>query len=379
MKVLLIDTALAAAPLYAFLTAAGHEVWTIGNRPNDLLAQKAGDHWIQEDYRSLEDVARHIRRLGIERVVPGCTDVSIDTCLRVNQNPDLADSPETNLALTNKAAFRSHCAAQSIAAPRTVCPDDFPMRGKFVCKPVDAFSGRGITVFDGMDAHALKTAWTTAMAASPSATVLIESFIEGALHSCSAFIEKERVVFAFYVREGSSCNPFAVDTSYVVPDFPKEVAATLEQNLCALCRSLHLKDGLLHVQFILCQGEPFMIEAARRCPGDLYSLLIEYSTGFAYAAKYASYFLGVPFVAKSTMSRYVLRHTVSALTDIIFGGLQLHVPQPVRGFFPLQVAGQGLTGQQGTRAGILFSDFPSYEEMRSAYNTFLARRAYDLS
>ena len=75
MKVLLLDTAFAAAPVYDGLIHAGHEVWVMGNRAQDLLAAKAGGNWIEQDYSQVAAVIAHIRRLGIERVVPGCTDL----------------------------------------------------------------------------------------------------------------------------------------------------------------------------------------------------------------------------------------------------------------------------------------------------------------
>ena len=133
-------------------------------------------------------------------------------------------------------------------------------------------------------------AYNTAQNASPSSTALIETFEAGDLYSCSAFIEKQRLTVAFYVREGSSANPFAVDTSYVTDDLPARCTIILEESLEKICSALQLKDGLLHTQFILAGERPFIVEVSRRCPGDLYSLLIEYSTGFQYAAKYASYF-----------------------------------------------------------------------------------------
>ena len=37
---LLLDTAFAAAPIYDSLVRAGHDVWVMGNRANDLLAKK---------------------------------------------------------------------------------------------------------------------------------------------------------------------------------------------------------------------------------------------------------------------------------------------------------------------------------------------------
>ena len=81
MKVLLLDTAFAAAPIYKALVNANHDVWVMGNRPADFLARVAGEKWIDQNYSEVDKVGEHAEWLGIERVVPGCTDISIETCL----------------------------------------------------------------------------------------------------------------------------------------------------------------------------------------------------------------------------------------------------------------------------------------------------------
>lgn len=378
MKVLLLDTAFAAAPIYEYLSRAGHEVWVMGNRPNDLLAKMAGQKWIQQDYSQIQAVKHHIERCDIKYVVPGCTDVSIETVLGLQMNSNLFDAPETNYILANKQAFRCLCDQLNLPAPRVMKEDDFPMEGRFICKPVDAFSGRGITVFEGTDRNTLDAALRIARKASPTSRALIETFVSGPLYSCSAFVENHRLAEAFYVLEGSSANPFAVDTSYVVYHLPASCADVLKESLEKLCTALRLKDGLLHTQFILAESLPVIVEVSRRCPGDLYSLLIEYSTGFRYAAKYASYFIEAQQESRKTERRHVLRHTVTSIEDAIFAGLKFDAPRAVCSFFPVHVMGQELSARQGTRAGILFCEVSTYEQLLEEYELFISRSAYYL-
>lgn len=376
MKILLLDTAFAAAPIYHFLVASGHKVWVMGNRPDDLLARKAKDNWIEQDYSQTGAVEQHIARLDIDRVIPGCTDVSIETCLQLNSVYHSLDTAEVNAHLSNKALFRKVCAQIDLPAPRVIEEAVFPVPGRFICKPVDAFSGRGMTVFDGTDLQAMSSALRIARKASPTSNALIETFVEGDLHSCTAFVEDQKLTDTFFVIEGASANPFAVDTSYLVHDLPQECANLLRERLERLCSFLRLKDGLLHTQFILSGATPLIIEASRRCPGDLYPLLIEYSTGFQYAAKYASYFIGQKLNSVPLVRRHIMRHTVTADEDAIFDGLTLKESQSVLAFFPISAMGGLLRARQGNRAGILFSECPSYENLLGAYQVFLQRRAY---
>lgn len=379
MKVLLLDAAFSAAPIYDYLVRSGHDVWVMGNRQHDLLARKAGSKWIQQDYSQVRQVEKHVLRQGIEYVLPGCTDISIDTCLRLRMNPHLHDTPETNAILSNKALFRTLCVKLSLPAPRVISKDDFPIQGRFICKPVDAFSGRGITVFDGSDRNAPEAAYAIATEASPTSKALIETFEAGDLYSCSAFVDGQRITSAFYVREGSSANPFAVDTSYVDYGLPAKCVKALEEGLEKLCVALQLKDGLLHTQFILTEEYPSIVEVSRRCPGDLYSRLIEYSTGFAYAAKYASYFIGDKQECKATERRHILRHTVTSTENAIFGGVRFGASNTVAAFFPLCAMGQDLLSRQGNRVGILFCEASTHEQILQDYDLFVSRKAYDVS
>ena len=129
MKVLLLDTAFAAAPIYNYLVDGGHQVWVMGNRPADLLARKAGANWIEQDYSQIAAVEQHVQRLGIEGVVPGCTDVSIETCLRLSVGSHMRDSPDTNRALSSKDVFRRICERIDLPAPRVYEESAFPTIG----------------------------------------------------------------------------------------------------------------------------------------------------------------------------------------------------------------------------------------------------------
>src|SRR5690606_25694265 len=114
-----------------------------------------------------------------------------------------------------------------LPAPHAKDAGAFPIAGRFICKPVDAFSGRGISVFNGLDRAGMVTAFNTARRESPSGEALAEPFIEGDLYSYTTFLAKGKPQEWFFVREGSSINPFAVDTSYVSEALPEDCRALL--------------------------------------------------------------------------------------------------------------------------------------------------------
>lgn len=372
---LLLDTGFSALPIYEYLRGLDLDLWVMGNRGDDVIARLAGERWIQQDYSRVEAVRDHIRQRGIDYVIPGCTDVSIETCAKLLEF-EAIDTIEAHYALSNKQEFRRLCAATEAPAPSMFALDDFPKAGQFICKPVDLFSGKGITVFDGLEPHAPRLAVQSAQSASPSGEVVIEQFITGQLHSYTAFIEAGEVVDAFVVKEGSSSNRFAVDTSYVDTEFASATLDILQSAIERICSRLSLKDGLLHTQFILSEEGPFLIEATRRCPGDLYALLIEYSTGYRYAAKYASYFIGEKLSAEASLSAGIVRHTVSSAHGCINAGLRMNDRAALRAYYPLQRMGETLLPAQKSRAGILFAEASPRAELDKLFETFIAREAY---
>ena len=379
MKVLLLDTAFAAAPIYDALLVAGHEVWVMGNRNSDLLAQRAQDRWIRQDYSDVTAVEARVRAGGFSRVVPGCTDVSIATCASLSVMQGHMDASGTNTTISDKARFREISARIGMRAPKVVTMETLPATGRLICKPVDAFSGRGISIFEASDQRALDKAIKIARAASPSGRSVMETFVEGQLHSCTGFLEGGRLVDTFYVIEGSSANPFAVDTSYVTDEVSPAYRVELEASLETLAAELTLADGLIHTQFLLAEDGAYVVEVSRRCPGDLYSLLIEFATGYPYAARYASFFVGDRIATSNGSRRHILRHTVTADHDSVYGGLKLDRSLLVHSFFPLQSVGQTLLARQGNRAGILFCEAPDHRDLVKTYRQFHDRQAYSVT
>lgn len=374
-RVLLLDTAFSAIPIYSHLASLGLDLFVMGGRPDDVLARQAGNHWVEQDYSRVEAVKDWLSANRCDLIVPGCTDVSLNVSAAVGVSPFI-DAPDIIDVLGNKTKFRVLCRELGLPAPAAVELSHLPASGTFIAKPADSFSGRGITIFAGSDVEATAAALATAKEASPTGNALIEEYIDGQLYSYSVFVEGGRSSIGFFVKEGSSANRFAVDTSFVVHDMPEHLTAAFARYVNLIAERLSLRDGLLHIQFILRGDEPFLIETTRRCPGDLYALLIEYSTGYPYAARYASSFLGEGVDAQGGATNYIVRHTVTSLRTSINAGLRFPMSVGVRAFFPLQRIGETLLPNQKARSGVLFVETSCQDEAGRAYDAFLSRSIY---
>jgi len=366
VKVLLLDAAFSAVPIHEYLTAIGCDVWTMGNRSEDALAVAHKENWICADYANAALVQHYVDVHGFEVVVPGCTDVSMASFVRLKQRGSYTLSAETNDILTNKPLFRRLCLELNIPAPRAVDVRLLPRYGKFICKPADSFSGRGVTIFDAADTKAVDAAVRLARTQSPSGEVICENFIEGELHSYTAFLKSGAVDRAFIVREGSRYNPFAVDTSYLCDDYDSKKMGILRGAIEAVSAHLGLCDGLLHTQFLDAGDGIAIIEMTRRCPGDLYARLIEYSTGYHYAGEYAACFLGTHREAPPLRRRYVLRHTLKQVGKDRFFGLGIDLPGVFK-IVPLARNGDTLDAKVATRVALAFAEAVDDESLRRLY------------
>lgn len=368
MRILLLDAAFAAFPIYRYLTSQCDEVFTISNRPQDGLALACPERWIDGDYSDVDFVRAQIDELGITHVVPGCTDVSMATFSKLGGTPSYTHPVDVDVAINHKSKFRSICLKLALPMPRLICPDDLPTSGKFICKPANSFSGRGVTTFDGQDVEASLRAIELASEFSPSNEVVVEEFVEGELHSYSAFIEDGKVVQAFVVREGSRYDPFAVDTSYVVTDFDAAKRNVLCDAVERLAAHLTLCDGLVHTQFLDAEDRVAILEVTRRCPGDLYSMLISLSSGTDYAGRYASYFIGGDLPISFQTTKKILRHTVKQSGEHFFG-FQLDELQSdgLAQLVPVAQMGQKLSTTVPVRTAVGFLEFDSTEKLEERY------------
>lgn len=355
-RVLLLDTNVASAPIHRYLTGAGYEVHVVGRNPIDYLA-KAVPNYINLDYSDVDATLDLVERLDARFIVPGCNDLSYETCAQISaRRPFPGIDPVTTVrTLGNKRDFRRYAARNNIPAPREIAEADAVAGRPVIVKPVDAYSGRGVTALKAPTAGDIRAAVALAKEFSQTGACLIEDFVKGQLYSHTAFLGEHGVVADFVVEEHGSINPFTVDTSCVLFDFDPGLLRKVRGAIDQIARDLKLTSGLIHTQFIADGDRFWIVEITRRCPGDLYSLLIELSTGFNYAENYARPFLGQPFEGREGGRSAVMRHTITLREAQTFGSLRFHRPLNVEMFVPLALAGDQIAPSPFGRIGILFA------------------------
>ena len=378
-KVLLVDTNVSSAPIYNYLVQAGYDVYVIGGNKNDYLA-KSIKNYINTDYSDVDKTQELINSLGIDYIVPGCNDRSYLVSSQLNSCGQFygLDSLEKSETLNNKQKFREFANKIGLPVPPLISKENIDEEWPVIVKPVDAFSGRGVTVIHKTESHLLKDAINCAKMFSQSNSYIVEKYVEGQLFSHTAFIAGQQIVADFVVEEHGTANPFVVDTSRVDFEFPEEMLARIRSGIKMMAQSLSLVDGLIHTQFIKNGDNYWLIEITRRCPGDLYSQLIELSTSYRYVENYTRPFINQELLVDdyTNQKSWVMRHTISQATEGFFGSIQFFRPLLLEKWVPISVAGDYLKASPFGRVGILFAKVDAKDKLDDLFNVTLKRNLY---
>jgi carbamoylphosphate synthase large subunit len=379
-KALLIDSGFSAIPIYKAIKNEGYEVHTVGNRESDPLALINEYHHLI-DYSKIEIVRDLVNTENIDVLIPGCTDLSYKIASELDpKNTKLRiDTLDQHIRINDKKLFRALCQQLDIPTPNAY--ESFPKISQWpvIVKPADSFSGKGITVVHkGFDEY--NTAVELATFHSPTNNSVTEDFISGDLYSYSAFLEDNRIVSGFFVKEYCTTNPYVVDTSYVVEDTNESWMNTIKHSITKISKELDLNDGLLHTQFIVDQEKAFIIEATRRCPGDLYSELIQLSTGYEYVKSYVKKFLGEKLQSSTPFSyKKVLRHTISSRNNIPLEAIQFKKDVNLIKLVPIKKVGEEFSSEKRQRCAVLFLKFTSKSNLKSTVLSIIDKNLYSTS
>jgi len=380
-KVLLVDTNFSSVPIYKELEKLGHEVHVVGGNPSDCLA-KISKHYSQINYADTDLLNEFVYKEHFDFLVPGCTDRSYTSCAVVSNGkfPGI-ESKLVDETLNNKAKFRDFASKLGLPIPSKQYFDEKKLRYPLIVKPVDSFSGKGISVIDSPNQIKLKLAIDAAKEASSEKEYLIEDFVEGTLHSHSAFIYNGKVIMDFVVDEFCNVNPFVVDTSKVAQTVLPTVLADLRQCIELISHELQLQNGLIHTQFKLDGDQIWLIEITRRCPGDLYSQLIELATGESYVWAYVAPYLGQTFSKDSKVlpPRHIMRHTVTIDCEQTFGHLSFEQQVKIERWISLSLTGDCLKPSPMSRVGILFAEADSKDALDEIVEKTIRRNLYSLN
>lgn len=373
-KLLIAGGGYADIPLILAAKKLGFYVITSGNRPNDMGHQYSNEYRMA-DFSDCDAILKLAKRLKISAICPCCNDFSALSAAYTAGKMGLPghDPYRISQIIHHKDLYRKFALENGIASPRAswFTNKKDALKGMaslplpVVIKPVNLSGGKGISTVNRMEESekAVEKAFTILR----TQRIVVEEFIEGERHGFSAFLVNGRVVFFFSDNEHYFLNPYMVAAAST----PSTVSSEVENNLCIqsekIASLLSLTTGIFHLQYILRNEEPIIIEICRRAPGDLYIKLVEYATGVDYSSWIVRAFAGMDCsdLEQASVKGFFTRHCVMAprdgtLKNIVFDS---SLDSMIIDKLMWWNKGEQVVNHLTTKFGIVFLEFRSQDEM----------------
>ena len=287
-KILVLNGSFCELPLIKKAKEMGFYVITTGNMPN-LIGHKFADQYICCDYSDKESILQLVKDNQIEGIISCANDFGVLTaafvCEKMGWN-NRQDSYETAMIMHHKDLFKKFTYDNNISAPISTCVKSIDEAEKIIKKvafPIivkanDLTGGKGIKMAENIEEA--KLAIEYAFAQSRDKIVVIEPFLKGTQHTFETFIVNGEPVTYTSCNCYSPINPYLIQTEIFPADNIEKYKNELLDIVYKICHKLNLKDGILALQYIVCDDNLYIIEMMRRPFGNDFLTLCAFTTGF---------------------------------------------------------------------------------------------------
>ncbi len=362
-------------PLIINAKKLGFYVITTGFRETDL-GHKYSDEYVKLDYSKKEDMLKLAERLKIDFICPCANDFSALSCSYVAEKLGLPGHDPYHITelIHNKNEFEKLSKKLKINRPESESFDNKKEAEEFIysiglpviVKPVDLSTGRGISKINKEDQ--INYALEKAFSVSKKKKIIIEKFIQGTNHGFSAIIKNKKVVFFFCDDEHYFLNKYMVSGTSTPSSVPKDVQILVSKQVEKIASELNLKDGIFHLQFILKNNTPYIIDICRRAPGDLYIDFVKYATKIDFPFYILNSFIGEEIKGLKQVSPhgFFTRHCIMSRSDGILKEIHFnkHIKNNIINKLILYKKGDRIQNHLMTRLGIVFLKYSSLKEMK---------------
>ncbi|KOY59480.1 ATP-grasp domain-containing protein [Streptomyces sp. XY332] len=185
--------------------------------------------------------------------------------------------------LRDKALLRQVSAAAGIANPASVRVEgpagvrDFlrGLGGPVVLKPANRQAAVGTRVIH--HPAEVEQAWADCLVQDEGVFVpdrpmelsmLAEQYVEGPEFSVEMLVRDGRALFVNVTGKQLFPGPHPVEMAHTVPaDIPEDLAETLGAQTARVVRAVGFRDGIVHCEWIVSNGVPYLVECAGRLAG----------------------------------------------------------------------------------------------------------------
>lgn len=383
-KVLITGGSHAELPMIRYARSKGWFVITTGSN-RDGLGHKEADKYVCGDFSDKEFVYRLAKDEQVDAIISGCNDFAYLSAAYACEKLGLGghDSYDTACIIHHKDSFRALTDSLEIRTPKAVrCTDKAQLQKAFselgfpvVVKPVDLTGGKGVRVCNTAEEAA--AAYDEACAVTRESYVILEEYIIGTNHGTSVVIKNGKILGGICDNELYYLNKYLVSGACFPSSVPLCTMTQLYRDIEKIAAALKLTDGVFHTQFMVEKGNvPVIIDPCRRAPGDLYILFAKYSTGIDFPAIFVeAETCGELPDSLSPSYRNIAR--VCVMTDRTgrYGGIEMSEETKRHIIDKLIWAkdGEQIDDCLKYKAGILFLEYDSFEELYDNFESFHER------
>ena len=279
------------------------------------------------NFNDLAKVKNIIKDEGIDYIIPGSGEESYLNTVQIAQELSIGnfDDLETAKLVHNKWKFKKFCLKHNISTPNGLYyKEDSDLNSlsfPIVIKPTNLSGGRGVDIVDNLNDLNL----SLSRAKKVSNEIFLEEFIEGELIAYSVFLKNQKIVYGFTGKDDTYKNPYLITTAYPI-GVEKVVLDRLKFDIEIMAKKLSLVDGMFHLQVIIKNQIPYIIDVTRRIPGDFYPNLMELCDNVEYSKAVVKSYIGQKLKNEFRMDRrrnFVIRHCVMSSRNGIFKELKI--------------------------------------------------------
>jgi len=322
-KILLLGGSHRDIPLIKAAQELGYFVITLGAK-DYYKGHRYSDQYFLIDFNDLEKVKQIIKDKQIDYLLPGCGEESYLNTVKLSQELNIGNFDDLEVAklVHNKWQFKQFCLKNNVCTPngfyykkeQDISKLNFPI----VVKPTNLSGGRGVDIVQNQEQ--LNTSIKDALKVSDD--IFLEEYIQGKLIAYSVFIQNQKIVYAFSGADDTYLNPYLITTAYPIK-LNTIVENILKQDINTISQKLNFVDGMFHLQVIIKDNLPYIIDVTRRIPGDFYPYLIEKSDEVQYSKAVVKAYIGdtITNEFKNNENHFIIRHVVMPERNGIYQGL----------------------------------------------------------
>ena len=285
-KLLMLNASDHEIPFILAARKLGYYVITTSTKP-EYPGHHYADEYIKGNYNDYDEMIALVKREKIEAISQGCTDDCALSAAYVGEQCGLKghDSYENACIIHRKDRFKEFAFNNNILTPIShsfsSVEDALSMKNSieypYIIKPTDLAGGQGISIANNCTEY--EVCVKKAFEKSKEKHIVIEPFIDGTLHSLNTFIVDQKVKSFCTANDYSYLNRYLTNSGLSPADDWERAVEILIPETERIAGILGLVDGQLHMQYIMRNGKPTIIEMMRRNIGNNWMTMLTDSVG----------------------------------------------------------------------------------------------------